>query len=124
MGENLEIDGRRAVRSPMQWSSAENGGFSTAPVDELVRPVPDGRFGPANVNARAQVRQAGSMFEWTRHLVRLRKQLPEMGFGEHRVLDAGRPEVLVLRFDWRGRTVVTLHNFSPEATVAANAVSS
>jgi glycosidase len=112
MGENLEIEGRRAVRSPMQWSSGVNGGFSSAPPDELIRPVPDGRLGPQFVNAWEQVGSAGSMVEWMQQLVRRRRELPELGIGEHRLLETDRPEVLALRFDWEGRTVVTLHNFS------------
>ena len=29
MGENLDIEGRMSVRTPMQWADATNGGFST-----------------------------------------------------------------------------------------------
>ena len=29
MGENLDVEGRMAVRTPMQWSAERNGGFST-----------------------------------------------------------------------------------------------
>ncbi len=112
MGENLDIGGRRAVRSPMQWSPGKNGGFSSAPSDELIRPVVDGPFGPKNVNARDQMGRPDSMFQWMQGLVQRRRELPELGIGEHRVLETDRPEVLALRFDWEGRTVVTLHNFS------------
>ena len=50
MGEDLEAEGRMAVRTPMQWTPGRNGGFSTAPRARLVqRPVPDG-FGPEHVN--------------------------------------------------------------------------
>src|SRR5690606_23803754 len=37
MAENLAIDGRMSVRSPMQWSSERNGGFSAASPDKLRR---------------------------------------------------------------------------------------
>lgn len=112
MGENLEIEGRRAVRSPMQWSPRRNGGFSGASPDELIRPITNGQFGPKNVNAEEQVGRSGSMFDWMQRLVRRRRELPEFGLGEYRLLEVDRPEVLALRFDWEGRTVVTLHNFS------------
>ena len=39
MGENLAIDGRLSVRTPMQWTDEKNGGFSTAPPSRLRRPV-------------------------------------------------------------------------------------
>ena len=36
MAENLAIEGRLSVRSPMQWSAEPQGGFTTA--DEPIRP--------------------------------------------------------------------------------------
>ena len=49
MSENLEIEGRLSVRSPMQWSDEPHGGFSKVAVPEaLCRPlVDDDRYGPA-----------------------------------------------------------------------------
>ena len=46
MGENLDLPGRMAVRTPMQWQPGPLGGFCTArrPGD-LVRPFPSGRTG-------------------------------------------------------------------------------
>ena len=54
MGENLAIEGRLAVRTPMQWTSGPAAGFTAAPADALCRPFPDGGFGPAAVNVAAQ----------------------------------------------------------------------
>ena len=39
MGENLDIDGRLAVRTPMQWTDQRNGGFSNAAPSRLRRPA-------------------------------------------------------------------------------------
>jgi maltose alpha-D-glucosyltransferase / alpha-amylase len=44
-------------------------------------------------------------------MIRLRKECPEIGLGRCTVIDAGAKNVLGLRFDWRGNSVVTLHNF-------------
>ena len=46
MAENLDIPGRLAVRTPMQWTGGANGGFSKAPKRRLTRPLPDGLYGP------------------------------------------------------------------------------
>ena len=40
MGENLDVPGRLSVRTPMQWTPYDNGGFSTAPPERFVRPMP------------------------------------------------------------------------------------
>ena len=54
MGENLDVEGRLAVRTPMQWTSGRNGGFSDAAPSRLPRPVVDGAFGPEHVNVADQ----------------------------------------------------------------------
>ena len=43
MGENLAVEDRLAVRTPMQWTDGPTAGFSTAPPDALCRPLPHGR---------------------------------------------------------------------------------
>ena len=44
--------------------------------------------------------------------IRARKELPEVGWGECSVVDCDAPSVLVLRYDWRSVSFVTVHNFS------------
>ena len=39
MGEDLSLPGRFSVRTPMQWSSEVNAGFSSARPEKLIRPV-------------------------------------------------------------------------------------
>jgi trehalose synthase len=116
MGENLEIPDRKAVRSPMQWTPGHNGGFSAAPAEELRRPLPTGAYSPKQVNVSAQIDDPDSSLNWTRRLIRRRRALPEIGLGSYRVVDVGSPEVLALRFEWAGRRLLTLHNFSDRAT--------
>lgn len=110
MGENLAIDGRLAVRSPMQWSSEPNGGFSLVEdPDKLVRPVTQGRYGPEHVNATALRRDSESLLNWFERLIRRRRESPEIGFGTLTLLDTEAPSVLAHRCDWQGSTVVAVH---------------
>lgn len=112
MGENLDIPDRRSVRSPMQWTARENGGFSSS--SEPRRPVTGGAFGPNNVNVAAQSRQPDSMLRWMQSLIRRRRETPEFGMGRPSLIDVGGPEVLAQRSDWDTRSVIALHNFSEE----------
>ena len=116
MGENLAIDGRLAVRSPMQWSADRHGGFSTAEdAKTLYRPVTEGGFGPALVNVAAQRRDPNSLLNWFERLIRRRRECPEIGFGKLTLLETGVPSVLAHRCDWEDSTVVAVHELGGEA---------
>ena len=115
MGENLDIDGRLAVRTPMQWTSDEGtAGFSTEPPSRIRRPLPGGRFGPLAVNVADQARDPDSLLNWMQRVIRRRRETPEIGWGEWKVLDAGNDAVLAHRCDWEGRCFVAVHNLGDE----------
>lgn len=119
MGENLDLEERSAVRTPMQWSSARNADFSTAKAEEIVRPVVDcGPFAYEAVNVACQQYDAGSLLNHVRAVVRARRACPEIGWGDLQVLHAGAPGLLALLYEWRGNRVIVIHNLSgAQATV-------
>ena len=112
MGENLDIEGRLSVRTPMQWKDAENGGFSTAHPGALRRPVVAGEFGPSNVNVADQRVDPESLLNWNERLIRIRRETPEFGWGWFRLLDSGDDAVMAHRCDWSPNAVLAVHNFS------------
>lgn len=114
MGEDLEVPGRMAVRTPMQWSSAANGGFSTATPGRLVQPVVTGAYGPEHVNVAAQVHDPDSLWSFIRKLVSIRRTCPELGWGTWSVVEQPERQVLVHRVDRDGSAVLTAHNLGPE----------
>ena len=117
MGENLDIEGRMSVRTPMQWTDEENGGFSKARPSRLRRPVVEGRFGPLAVNVAAQRRDPESLLSWMERLIRRRRETPELGWGTWKVVRTNVPSVLAHRCDWEGRTVVAAHNLGEQPCV-------
>jgi glycosidase len=122
MGENLAAEGRTAVRTPMQWTSGLNGGFSTADPDRLAGPVPDGEFGPEHVNVADQRRDPDSLLSWIKLLIQRYRECPELSWGECTVLEHEAPSVLAHRSDCEGGTVITLHNFAAEPAKVTLAV--
>ena len=113
MGEDLSLPGRLAVRNPMQWSSGQAGGFSTS--DKLYRPVhADGPYGYRTVNVADQRHDPGSLYSWVAQAIRVRRESPELGWGEWRTLDMDDPHVLAIETRWRDDRTVTLHNLSAE----------
>jgi trehalose synthase len=115
MGENLAAQDRQAVRTPMQWTSEKNGGFSTAAKRSLPNPVVEGDFSPEHVNVADQVDQPDSLLTFISRLARRYRQSPELGWGEPEVLDVPHRHVLahVVRFE--GTAMLALHNFADEA---------
>ncbi|GIG27786.1 alpha-amylase family protein [Cellulomonas marina] len=114
MGENLELEGRLAVRSPMQWTDEPNGGFSTADAADLCAPVTQGGFGPEFVNVRAQRRDPDSLMSHVTRLVQRYRECPELGWAPLCVLEQPHAAVLALRSTVDDDTVVTLHNLGDE----------
>ena len=114
MGEDLEIEGRMAVRTPMQWERAHNGGFSSAPTERLVQRVTPGGYGPDHVNVADQRRDPDSLWYFMRELIQTYRECPELGWGDFTVLRQRHPEVLVHRCRWEESSVVAAHNLSGE----------
>jgi maltose alpha-D-glucosyltransferase/alpha-amylase len=94
----------------MQWSTEPHGGFTKG--DKPVMPVISGGvYGYEHVNVAEQRRDPDSLVNWMERIIRMRKEVPEIGWGEFAVLKAP-PEILALRYDWRNNSVVFVHNFS------------
>jgi trehalose synthase len=117
MAENPAIDGRYAVRSPMQWSGEPNAGFTTA-----ARPgrplLADGPFGFSEVNVARQRRDPHSLLNWIERLIRRRRECPELGWGKWSLLAQDDPAVLAHRADWDESAIVAVHNLGARATEA------
>jgi maltose alpha-D-glucosyltransferase / alpha-amylase len=113
MGDDLDLPERNCARTPMQWSTEPHAGFTRS--DKPLLPVIDkGPYGFEHVNAAQQRREANSMLNWTERIIRMRKEVPEIGWGDFQVLETGTPAVLALRYDWRNNSVLFLHNLDPK----------
>jgi trehalose synthase len=117
MGENLDIPGRIAVRTPMQWGPGARGGFSPNGTRRLTRPMPKGLWGPDRVNVADQRRDADSLWWFIRGLVRRYRQLPQSGWATPEVLE--HPVASVLAHvgrtdDW---AMLCVHNFGPDGAL-------
>jgi maltose alpha-D-glucosyltransferase/alpha-amylase len=113
MGEQMELDGRMSVRAPMQWTPGESGGFSSAPVKDLVRPIlTEGEHGVEKVNVAHQRANKESLLNWMATLMRVRKECGEIGTGTWSLMETGNDSILALRYDVDDSAVVVLNNLS------------
>jgi maltose alpha-D-glucosyltransferase/alpha-amylase len=115
IGDDLRLPERECARTPMQWTTDRHGGFSKG--RRVVRPViNDATYGYQKVNVADQRRDPGSLLNWTERMLRVRRECPEFAWGQFEILETKDPGVLVMRYDWRGTSVVTVHNFADAAT--------
>lgn len=122
MGENLDAEGRHAVRTPMQWTSGKNGGFSTARRRSLPGPVTEGAYAPEFVNADDQVRDPDSLLHFIRLLISRYRTSPEIGWGELTILEQPHNAVLAHRVTGPLGSMIAVHNFSGESLTVEIAV--
>jgi len=87
---HLRETSRDNARTPMQWSGAPNGGFTTG----------DAPWFPVNpnfrdINADAQLADGNSVYRHYRRLIALRRATPALVYGEYRDLDPEHENVFV-----------------------------
>lgn len=111
MGDDLRLPERQPTRTPMQWSAEPHAGF-TAGEKPVLPLISGGAYGYEHVNVAEQRRDSNSLLSWMERIIRMRKEVPEIGWGDFAVLRTGSAEVLALRYDWRNNSVVVLHNLS------------
>jgi maltose alpha-D-glucosyltransferase / alpha-amylase len=110
MGDDLDLPERYSVRTPMQWSPHRHGGFTTGrrPIRKV---IDDPIYGYKQVNVADQRRDPNSLLNWTERIIRTRKECPEIGWGEWKIVGRLPEEILGIRYDWNDRATIVLHNF-------------
>ena len=95
MGDNLTLGDRNGVRTPMQWNSGPNGGFSAAPADLLYSPViRNAVYGYMSVNVEAEESDPASLLHWMRNMIRLRRLFKVFGRGSIEFLQPANRKIL------------------------------
>lgn len=109
MGDDLSLPERNCARTPMQWSNEPHGGF-TKGAKPVLPVISGGPYGFENVNAAIQRRHPESLLNWTERIIRMRKEVPEIGWGDFAIIECHDPAVLIIRYDWRNNSVLFIHN--------------
>ncbi|MCU1250684.1 MAG: trehalose synthase, partial [Edaphobacter sp.] len=95
MGDNIYLGDRNGVRTPMQWNSDRNAGFSTAVPAKLYFPViMDPIWGYQSINVEAQQSDQSSLLHWTRNMIALRKLFRVFGRGALEFLNPDNRKIL------------------------------
>ncbi len=105
MGDNIYLGDRNGVRTPMQWNSDRNAGFSKAVPAKLYFPViMDPIWGYQAINVEAQQSDASSLLHWTRNMIALRKIFQVFGRGTLEFLHPENRKVLAYIREYKETT--------------------
>src|SRR5438128_7458209 len=107
MGVNIYLGDRVGVRTPMQWTSDRNAGFSRADPARLYSgPISDPVYGYQAINVEAQLRTQTSLLNWMKRMIRVRKQYPVFGRGDITFLNPANQKVLAYARHHAGQHVL------------------
>src|SRR5918998_214184 len=116
MGDNIYLGDRDRLRTPMQWSSDRNAGFSKADFERLYFPVVNNPvYGFQSVNVETQTRYDTSLLHWMRQMIQLRKRHHVFGRGSMEFVKPANRKVFAFTRRLEGETVLCVFNLSRTA---------
>ncbi len=113
MGDNFYLGDRDGVRTPMQWSSNRNGGFSEANPQKLYLPLilsPEYHY--EIVNVEIQSANPSSLLWFMKRIIDLRKKYKAFSRGDFRFLMTDNPKILAFTRTYEDETLLIVLNLS------------
>jgi len=115
MGDNIWLDDRNGVRTPMQWETGATAGFSEAPVESLYSPViNDNVYGGMRINVKSQRAAPDSLLNVIRHMIATRRQHRAFGWGEFEWIDFRNDAVAAFQRTYNDKAILAIHNLTNE----------
>jgi oligo-1,6-glucosidase len=103
-----QLAARDNSRTPFQWTAGGHAGFSTVEPWMKINP----NF--VTINREAQESDAGSVLNYVRDLIRLRKENPVLVYGDYELLLPDHPAIFGYSRSYDGDVWTILLNFSKE----------
>ena len=113
MGDNIYLGDRNGVRTPMQWNSDRNSGFSPANAQRLYFPViidPEYHFEALNVET--QQSNPHSLLWWTKRVIALRHRNRAFGRGTLEFLYPDNRKVFAFVRRYEDASILVVANLS------------
>jgi len=115
MGDNIWLDDRNGVRTPMQWNPTPHTGFSAADPELFYAPVNNtAPYSPEHVNVKQQQADPESLFNTIKKMITVRKNFKAFGWGTFQWLDAGTPAVAAYLRTYDSERILVINNLSDQ----------
>ena len=115
MGDNIWLDDRNGVRTPMQWDDSPTAGFTDA---QPFTPLLNGDYAPKHVNAALQMANPNSLFHAICHMVTIRKEHHAFGCGSFEWIDLDTNAITGYKRTYQAETMLIFNNLSGQAQTA------
>jgi maltose alpha-D-glucosyltransferase/alpha-amylase len=115
MGDNIWLEDRNGVRTPMQWDDGPSAGFTQA---EPFAPFPEGGYGPKYVNVAVQMEDPDSLLRTLQRMIKARKQHHVFGWGSFKWIDAGTSSIAAYTRNDKNENMLILNNLSDQEQIA------
>ena len=113
MGDNVYLNDRNGVRTPMQWTPERNAGFSEASPHQLYLPViMDSVYGYQSINIENQVAQSFSLLNFMKKLIAVRKKHKVFGRGTVEFLKPENTAILAYIRSYEDKNILCIVNLS------------
>jgi maltose alpha-D-glucosyltransferase/alpha-amylase len=116
MGDNIWLPDRNGVRTPMQWDTSPNAGFSSAPAENLYAPViSEGEYSYREINVAAETLKPDSLLNKLKRLIRTRKSHPVLAMGAYEFLQTEEKACLILHRSLENQHLICILNLTGES---------
>ncbi|MFN8576777.1 MAG: maltose alpha-D-glucosyltransferase [Candidatus Sericytochromatia bacterium] len=113
MGDNYYLGDRNGVRTPMQWNSEKNSGFSKTDQRNLFLPViTDPQYHYESVNVENSYKNPDSLFWFFRQIISIRKRFKSLSIGRFKTVNSNNSKVLSFLRILDNETVLIIINLS------------
>ncbi|MDA3951990.1 MAG: maltose alpha-D-glucosyltransferase [Spirochaeta sp.] len=125
MGDNVYLGDRDGVRTPMQWSSDRNAGFSDANPQRLYLPVIiDPEYHHGSINVETQQNNGSSLLWWMKRIIATRRRFPAFSRGDLEVIPGTNHRVFAFLRRYGDESILVIVNFSRHTQVTELELSS
>lgn len=113
MGDNLFLGDRNGVRTPMQWTSDINAGFSLAdPEHCYLPPITNPAYHYETLNIRTEEKLPYSFLNWVKLRLRDRKKSLAFGRGTIKILETESRAIFAFVREYENDTILCIYNLS------------